>query len=217
VTVQQLVNIPFGLVDDDATTHPFNVNTSLMQDSDSSSANLFAPAYIKPVYDLGTGGKQPGFNLNVMTEFGVNPLQSEVETQLSRGRDRVSTNDYWVAYIQGAFQGDATLDVDPDEGERVLQGNTPTIPNNPPSDLQQGSLIFVETIRDFKNTLTTLGLCLNANLLAQTTVHEVGHQFGLDDGAGGIMGQIPVQNCIPVADQKFLPEHLNAIRGRTHP
>jgi hypothetical protein len=212
VVAQPLVNIPFELVDDDAATHPFNVDTSLMQDSDSASQNLFAPAYIKPVYDLGSGSRQAGFNRNVEDDL------NEIQDQLAGGREKASTNEYWVAYIQGAFQGptvptpDRSADADPNI-EGGIGGATPTYDVNPPSDLRQGSLIFVETIRDRKAVLTAAGLCLGINSLAQSVVHEVGHQFGLDED-GGIMTP---GGCVPLADQQFLMAHLSAIRGRSHP
>jgi hypothetical protein len=163
-----------------------------------SALNLVAPAYIKSVYDLGSGSKQPTFNLNV--EIGP-----ELPSQLSSGRDNVSTNEYWVAYIQGAFQGGSAKDSDPDN-EPVTGGLTATFLNNPPSSLDQGSLVYVESLRDF-------GACPGITTLSKTTVHEVGHQFGLLDSTGGIMNQ----GCIPATDLYFVPDHVAAMRGRTHP
>jgi len=208
VTVQQLVNIPFELVDDDATPHPFNVDTSLMQDSDDPARNLFAPAYIQPVDDLGPGSKEAGFNRNVENNL------VEIQDQLAGGREKVSKNEYWVAYIQGAFQGPATgplADADPNS-EPIPGGATPTYDVDPPSDLRQGSLIFAEGARDRLAVLRAAGFCLNINFLAQTTIHEVGHQFGLDEGDGIMSG-----GCVPLADQHFVPADLAAIRGRSHP
>ena len=211
VTVQQLVNIPFELRDDDAATHPFNVDTSLMQFSDDPARNLFAPAYIRPEYDLGTGPVQPSFNLNVLAFMGDNPTQ-ELLNQLSSGHDIVSSNNYWVAYIQGAFQEDVLVDGDPDVGQVTL-GSTPTHATDPPSNRQQGSLVYIEAIRDAQRALNALQQCLGISLLQQTMVHEVGHQFGLGEGPGGIMNQ----GCIPLGDQHFLPSHIAAMRGRSHP
>jgi hypothetical protein len=213
VTVQQLAAIPFVLLDDDVTSHPFNVDTSLMQHSDNQNQNLFAPAYIRPEYDvLGTGPTQPSFNLHM--ESGVN-LQ-EVLNQLNSGRDYASTDQYWVAYIQGAFQGPVDhangADADPDQG-RVVLGDTPTYVNNPPSNRQQGSLVYVEAIRDSRAVLDRFGQCPNVNLLSTTTVHEVGHQFGLGDNTGGIMDQ----GCVPITNQRFLPNHIADMRRRSHP
>jgi hypothetical protein len=148
VTVMEEPKLPFFLVDDDVTPHPFTVDTSLMQRSVDAALNLFAPAYIQPVYDLGPGSKQPGFNRNVEDEL------KEIQDQLESGREKVSTNEYWVAYIQGAFQGptvptpDRSGDADPNI-EGGIGGATPTFfDTSPPSDLRQGSLIFVEVIRD---------------------------------------------------------------------
>jgi hypothetical protein len=80
VTVQQLVDIRFELKDDDTATHPFNVDTSLMQEKDDATLNLFAPAYVQPVYGLGSGGTQPSFDLNVK--------EDEECDQLSSGRNK---------------------------------------------------------------------------------------------------------------------------------
>jgi hypothetical protein len=202
--VVQLADIPFELADDDATTYPFNVDTFLMQDSVDPARNLFAPAYVVPVFDLGDGSTQPRFDLNVE--------EDEECDQLLSGRNKASENNYWVAYIQGAFQGPAAGgDYDPNKPIAV-PGRTATYANNPPSSLDQGSLVYVEVIRDFKAVATAAGLC-DINLLAKTTVHEVGHQFGLGENTGGIMNL----GCVPLADQHFLPTHLAAIRGRSHP
>jgi hypothetical protein len=195
VVVQQLVSIPFELVDDDAATYPFNVDTFLMQDQDSSALNLFAPAYIRPTYDLGAGSKQAGFNLNVEDVATNNDLSN----QLNAGRDFTSSDGYWVVYLQGAFQGSVTQDLDPNFGQTV-QGFTLGLKVD-------GSLIFLETLRDTEMVLNITP----GQYHQKTVVHEVGHQFGLDHPEGGIM------QTGPSTPLRFEPVSLDKLRRVNHP
>jgi hypothetical protein len=95
-------------VDDDMAQPPFLQNPpegeeaqggtpfQLMQTSDDKNENLYAVAYIKPVYDL-TSGTVP-FNRNV--EPGTDHAN-----QVRNSQNSQSTPEFWVVYLQGAFQG----------------------------------------------------------------------------------------------------------------
>ena len=200
ITVVAAPAIPFVLHDDDAASHPFQPNTSLMQASDSTGLNLFATAYIRPVYDLGSGVKTNLFQMNVEST-------ADALAQLSAGRDSTSYPRFWTACVQGAFQGMTRItlsglvagDSDPNIEAGVL-GITPGLNS-------LGALIFVETIRDSE----IAGGIAVGSLLQKTTTHETGHQFGLDHENNSIMQQgYPV----PLV---FAPRHLNDIRNKSNP
>ena len=200
ITVTAAPAIPFVLHDDDAASHPFQPNISLMQASDSTNQNLFATAYIRLVYDLGSGVKTNLFQMNVEST-------ADALAQLSAGRDSTSYPRFWTAYVQGTFQGMPLItlpglvagDSDPNNEAGVL-GITPGLNS-------LGALIFVETIRDSE---VTGGIAVGS-LLQKTTTHETGHQFGLDHENNSIMQQgYPV----PLV---FAPRHLNDIRNKANP
>jgi hypothetical protein len=193
---------------------------ALMQTSDDASRNLYAPAYVMPKYDLRTLGTVP-FNRNV--EPGT-----EHANQV-RAQTMTSSANYWIVYLQGAFQ-DLTFtrvttptgtveqgDADP-IGEVVtgggvtrgaIGGRTSAVVN-PDGSLSQigGSTIYVETLRDVQ-------AFNNLDCLAITVIHESGHQFGLLDVKTGQGGGI-MEPCSATIQKSFTADHLNAIRKRPH-
>jgi hypothetical protein len=200
VNVTAAPTIPFVLHDDDAASHPYQPNTSLMQASDSTNQNLFAAAYIRPVYDLGSGAQTNDFQRNVEST-------ADALAQLSAGRDSASYPRFWTAYVQGTFQGMTRIsfpgivagDSDPNAEMGVL-GITPGLNS-------LGALIFVETIRDSE----VISSIPSGSLLQKTTAHETGHEFGLDHENNSIM-----QQGYPVP-LLFAPRHLNDMRSKSNP
>lgn len=201
---------PMGVERQQAT--PF----SLMQTSDDPRKNLYAPAYIWPVYDLPSS----------RVKFDANVERREHPVQIFANQDYESTPDFWVVYLQGAYQGVAF--------ERVVQGEAvwamgDAVPRSGTESAGEvkwmvelgrtvgaiksddslirisGSTIYMRTIREIERRL---GLpCLEA-----TVVHESGHQFGLLDGTGGIM-----ERCSAKMERRFTPAQLKMIRSRPHP
>jgi hypothetical protein len=82
-----------------------------LQTNDSQAANVFAPAYIMPVYDNG-GASSPGtatFFANIATDsLTLAALASSAWQSKTNNR-----SDYWVSYIQVAYQPNLSDDVDP--------------------------------------------------------------------------------------------------------
>jgi hypothetical protein len=226
VAVNRVPTLPFFLLDDDAAQWPFlqvppmgnnaqaGTPFELMQTSDDASRNLYAPAYVKPVYDLRTLSTA-SFNRNV--DPGLDHANQV------RAQTMTSSANYWLVYVQGAFQGPAFLvgsrsdlgDADPNDEIRTTSsgrdrgaeaGRTSAI-ENPDRSLSgiEGSTIYVETIRDIQ-------LFSGLDCLAITTIHETGHQFGLIDRTMGIM-----EPCSATIQRSFTADHLNAIRKRPHP
>jgi hypothetical protein len=189
---------------------------ALMRPTDDPNQNLYARAYIIPVVvETGTAP----FNRNV--EPGTDHTQ-----QVEKSQNLKSTPNYWVVYLQGAFQdaafrrfeiqGQIVERGDADPIGEVIQvrgmdrgpvtGRTSAVANRD-GTLSRigGSTVYLETIRDVK-------AFNNLDCLAITTVHESGHQFGLVDGSGGIM-----QPCSTTIQKEFTKKHLKAIRQRLHP
>lgn len=89
-----------------------------------------------------------------------------VQQQLLAGRDHVSHESYWVAYVQSGFQSSPLDDWDPILDGGVLLGTT---------SASYGSLVFTEAIDDRANREPAASAHCNKKVVA----HEVGHQLGI--------------------------------------
>jgi hypothetical protein len=130
-----------------------------------------------------------------------------------------SSADYWVVYLQGAFQdtvfrstqtgGQVVTqgDVDPqNEANLAVRGRTSAaVDLNGDLYLIGGSTIYRETIRDVGGF----------DCLAIIVVHETGHQFGLKDSNNGTMGIM--EPCTANVVLSFTDQHIKEIRQRPHP
>jgi len=228
VTRSQAVGRPFTLVDDDdfnSDDTPSNVDgdynedvaatyltLSLMQDSDDPVRNLFAPAYIRPIYDEGgvsNDRDNADFTLNIANDHA---FAAQVRDWWDSGGNE--SDDYWITYVQLGYQPDVGRDYDPDrETSRPLFGATDANPRSDVTDNATGvadvprggehTILYLETIRDYAR--------INGErFLARIAPHEIGHQFGLkgDTTSGfGIMSYRDAAN-------EFVPTHLNVLRWR---
>ena len=149
-------------------------------------ASAFSPAYIEIIND------GPGATTNVTFDdhvpdiftFDTDPgLSRQIRDQGALGRESVnaSSSGGWKIYAQNAYEGFSDRDNDPDTDLQTL-GITNSL-------LGKYSLVFVETIRDFADGI----IDDEGYFRAAVTVHELAHQFGIDDedqtsnGSGGIM------------------------------
>jgi hypothetical protein len=186
---------------------------SLMQDSDDPAANVYAPAYLRPRYDgggnLAFNGSVP-FALNIPTESRAS---SSFTPQLELGQNSttpgIESDGFWVVYLQLAYQGGVTEDVDPDN-ESIIVGITDldeaTASNDATSEASvprggQGSLVFLESARD-------------ADRRARPAPHEVGHQFGLKGDGYLYRDRTDFGIMNPTGPLAFIPSHLNVLRWR---
>jgi hypothetical protein len=240
-----LVNQPFLLVDDDdfnkddfiipsdptkpsiprpdgddnepVTARPETL--SLVMESDKIEENVFAAAYIQPVYD--GGGDRAFDDPNIKFKLNVPKTEEDIEAQIDLGINSISSetdsnvrgrDDFWVVYLQIAYQGDSGSDDDPaGDSPNIEQGITLSLTNNKLITSQndpvpiggQGSLIYIETLAD---NPTVMGSLDTRRIVVP---HELGHQFGLAHGVGlGIMSEGFGFT------EKFVPLHINNMRWR---
>lgn len=170
------VGASFVAVDDDVATTGSGTPLNVAAPDTSHIKAAFAPAYVEPAFDGGdsTNNHNSG-NVSFAANVLRDPTASAVRAQIGAGRGSpVGSKDYWVVYIQGAFQGDFDFDVDP-SSESGGTGITSDIENDPDNaNVQEGCLIYSETIRDFN-----LANPSKTQSEAWIVAHEVGHLFVL--------------------------------------
>ncbi|MFN0139789.1 MAG: cohesin domain-containing protein [Pyrinomonadaceae bacterium] len=190
LTTNQRITVPLGtpftLFDDDDLCGNGNgdegcdigtPDLSLVQPNDDPSQNVYTHAYIVPEYasliQFASGDVPVNLNMDGFEAFSQIDLERE---SCSTERD-----DYWVAYVQGAYQGATGADWDAD-GEPVSStGGSPNPvgdSDNEPNIARQGglgSLIYLETVRDKTRVVGQGGHSHPGGVVA----HEIGHQFGL--------------------------------------
>ena len=222
LNVNQITNKSFTIYDDDdydgdgawqgdeneTSIASLNAFTK-MQTSDSASSNVYAPAYIMPVYD---GGGNVNNNGTVTWAANISHTSAAEQSQLNNNRGASGSDDFWVGYMQVGYQSDTTLDFDPNSETSSLVGDTPgTTGNSANADCSgvpqgfAGSLLFQETQHD---AFTFVGQA-NDNL---TAPHELGHQFGLqgDGSSGGPWGIMDGSYNVST----FVPAHIHILRCR---
>jgi hypothetical protein len=202
---RQLRGRPFLLYDDDDFNNNDRPNfrgdegedvrmpsTFLVRNSDTQEFNVFAAAYVRPVYDLSSTDSAP-FELNIADyeDTTVRDLFSLDAAVTANDRD------FWSFALMGAYQGTLTSSRDPDDDRAVLGV----------VDFVGGSaaLVFLETIADVKE-----GAVRNEST---TVAHELGHLFCLHHGEGGIMGSDATG---AIADIVFNPLSIARIRRALH-
>ena len=184
---------------------------SRMQYSDNPTDNVYAPAYIRPDYDGGGNIANNNGNVAFVLNEVDNPslVLSQINAERSSWGDE--SDNFWVVYIQVAYQPGTNEDSDPDTDDSV-GGYTPPYIGGSTDEVTSsagvtrgadGSLIFIETMRD---RVRYPPISIIDTIAAP---HEVGHQFGLkgDMPTFGIMFN---STEAPV----FVDKHLNVLRWR---
>lgn len=165
--------------------------TSLLtQNSDDPNANVLAPAYIWPVYDIGDNNDYTDFAANVAAD-------TDVAVRALFDFDQVATEastDFWTAYLLGGYQDTLATDDDPETEEEYL-GVTDVLNG-------QGSIVFFEPngVKDCSGTTVYCSI-------PGTAAHEIGHLLSAQDGDGGIMDSVSLT---------FSPTSINRIRSVPH-
>jgi len=169
-------------------------NTLIVQNTDVPELNVFAPAYVRPVYDLGSDGAV-AFALNLSDED-----DSTIHDLFSFDDEGTVANDpdFWALYLLGAYQGTIVGSRDPNDDAATL-GLVDCIGCI-------GAVVFVETISDVGET----ALRNEATIVA----HELGHLLCLQHGQGGLMGKKgPRGRSGRVESLDFRPASIATIRN----
>lgn len=171
--------------------------------SDDPAANVLAPAYVRPVYDIAADTRDDGyFQANAYT------ATPELTRSMFSDRDLTSTNTdsgFWTVYVLGSYQGESHEDNDPST-EGALFGIADGIPTTALGD-GSGVLIFLELhsaqeIVAFPTTNPALATQAN------TVAHEVGHLISGQHGDGGIM----TDATLTITSDQFDPVTLRRLR-----
>jgi hypothetical protein len=137
---------------------------------DNSAANAFGPAYICPEFNLLGNDDFVQFKLNLASETGQ--AVRALWTNSFDNRDSEANPDFWTVYLLSGYQGTEEKDNDPNgESTEIMLGI---------SDLVEGGVIFLETIRESSGGPN----CTPAAIV----VHELGHLMGADHADPGVMG-----------------------------
>ncbi|MEJ2647986.1 MAG: right-handed parallel beta-helix repeat-containing protein [Sedimentisphaerales bacterium] len=194
---------------DDGNLVPYSdLYTWIQGNSTDSSSNLFAEAYIRLQYD---GGGNAGNNQTVPFIANVPADTQAIDALIASNRQALGSDDYWVAYLLIAYQGDIKEDNDPDSERNETSGITRMF-GTPINRIKcggsapqggAGSFIFLETIRDIEDEYGTFSISMGV------VPHELGHQFGIkgDRSGMGIMSS-------PFESGGFTKEHLKILRSR---
>jgi hypothetical protein len=149
---------PFTLVDDDTPSDGADVPEPRTETLEAA----LKPAFILPIIIPHNPGTQ--FYLNVEADDVVQLIEDDWGTRWQ------NANDYWVAYLLGAYQGFKSRDSDPNGELPVLLGAT--------MGGSGGSLIYDESIRDFVahwNSTHPNDQVDPDEMRQDLVVHELGH------------------------------------------
>lgn len=181
---------------------------SLVQHSDKPSENVFAPAYVRPVYDVGDNNGSVPFAANVADE-------SQAARRALYDFDQISTEasaDFWTVYLLGAYQYTSEHDLDPDVEPGPVNGIVDnSIGSDPDGGLHRdgfGAILFLEVEREARSLLSEGFTGSPYAMFPYATPHEIGHLFGARHEDTGLMSQ---------QSGTFSPRSLNFIRSSQHP
>ena len=193
-----------SILDGDSFENVVRPDTSLMQPSDNPALNVFAPAYVRPLYDLGDNNDFVPFVLNTPSEEAAR-VQTYDFDNIGTENDR----NFWTVYLLGSYQYATESDADPNSEPPVLA----TVDYIPSIDLRGGlgACIFNEILRPKE---TVINFTSNR---AAAAAHEIGHLF---DGRhedyinndAGLMAQAQIRTTL-----NFNAVTLNKIRNAANP
>jgi hypothetical protein len=160
-------------------------------------STAFKPAYIDVALPPDTGQDSP----NVAFKYNLDNNAAKMNQQANLGRGSTSTEGRWVAYVQGGYEGDTALDLDPvppDTGDAWIGGTSSN----------RNSFTYWETIRDAN---ATFGVD-QQYLLSSVALHEITHQFTVPD-----IPMVCIMASAPYLSPVLCPAHIRTIRTQSHP
>ncbi len=198
ITTQSPAIISYWFKDDDIENLP---DTDEEKSQFEHMEEAFSDVYIKPMH-------APDTTRQVNLPFVLNLKKDLQKDYLLRNGYQIkpySTNNYWTCYILSGYQISTKIEQVGDEGPL----NPPRADFDPDSEYDLrgvnyfglGAVLFLETTKDVRRKGNGNG---SAYFLA---VHEVGHQFRLNDdyGNNNIMGKSDDSNVrFRLADQDFI-------------
>ena len=182
----------------------------LTANSDDPNSNVFAPAYVHPVYDIVDPRDNNIFQVNADGDAAtdIRPLFVDWDSRSTNMAD-----EFWSVYLLGSYQHTLDEDRDPSTEDLTL-GIVDAITLVTDDREGSGALIFTEGHRSrelpgYNPAPTSL------NSMAVNVAHEVGHLFSCIHGDGGLMGTDRIRGT-PVSNQ-LSPTMIFKIRGLMHP
>lgn len=199
-----------NLIGDTGQDIPFPDRTRMTANSDDADANVFATAYVRPVYDVGDNNDIVPFSANV-GEQEVAVLFNNYFTQQATHTGNTAT-EFWTVYSLGGYQFTEARDGDPRRADiisQILQTvyGFSDVPER--ARTGRGAVIFTE---EGRNREYPPGWSDPPVSRAYTIAHEVGHLFGCIHADGGLMTETPSRTS-----GVFTGLCINQIRTATHP
>ncbi|HEX7184636.1 MAG TPA: hypothetical protein VF756_22620 [Thermoanaerobaculia bacterium] len=180
---------PSNALDGDDGENVTAPDTSLVQDSDDPGQNVFAPAYVRPIYDIGDNNDLVPFVLNVAKDAPTAIIATYDFDSVGTEAD----DDFWTIYLLGAYQFIRREDMDPVTEPVATLGIVDAING-------RGASVYNEVGREAATVVSGIN--------AVTTAHEIGHLFNGQHTDGGLM--TPTSTV-------FTDVTLDRIRSLSHP
>jgi hypothetical protein len=179
--------------------------------SDVETSNVFAPAYVRPLY-LDETRDNCLFQQNLASDDDRAERRAIFRQCWDFG-DRNTDEEFWYVVVFGAYQFTQASDLDPTtEYESGVVGIVDAT-TGVTGDLEgSGALIFMELHRTREIPAYNPDP-MNVTSLSNTVAHEVGHLFSCQHGEYGLMGD-PDGNP---TSSLFTPASISRIRVLIHP
>jgi len=179
---------------------PWQAGDVAVADVDDPDTGLlvaaFEAAYTLPAFDTGNNNSNAGFIYNMTDAQAPNQGSNNRGTTAEAG-------DYWVAYIQGVYEGPTAEDNDDD----TESGRSGYCPNPEP----EYAFVYQEVIRDLCDLEHPTWD--ETSVERRTVIHEIGHQFELGHHDGCVMQSGPS----PTKPATFCNSCLDRIRDIDSP
>jgi hypothetical protein len=178
------------------------LNQTYMVDSDDATVNHFAPAYIRPTYDIGNNNNFVPFVLNAPSDTSLGIRSLFEFNQVATEADSA----FWTVYLLYGYEEFTSEDEDP-ETDFLTVGQSDRIFDSSGVKRGQGSAVFLESVgpKECPPAPATQPEICN---IPAVKLHEIGHLFGAEHGEDGVLD---------FKTTNFSGTSLVKIRGRDYP